>query len=187
VTIFFYYIIIKLYWPKLIYINLIIRLSVDRLQNLTKLHTFYVSNAKTELKYTARDMNVINDEEFYQSVRNSIYQNINDEIEEELEIEDESDDNAEDDLVDIEDYEKFRNEDNNVLQTQNYFNFVSKELVELLKLQEPRVIIEPVDVDHVIDHGNKDFDLEKLVDQQFGNKEENDDNNEDFIYEDDDA
>ena len=153
---------------------LIIRLSVNHLQNLAKLHTYYISNTKTELKYTARDMNVINDEEFYQSVRNSIYQNINDEIEEELEIEDESDDNAEDDLVDIEDYEKFRNEDNNVLQTQNYFNFVSKELVKLLKLQELQVIIEPVNVNHIIDHSSKDFDLKKLLDQQFDNKENDD-------------
>ena len=144
---------------------LIIRLSVNRLQNLAKLHTYYVSNAKTELKYTARDMNVTNDEEFYQSIRNGIYQNINDEIEEEeFEVEDEDSDDAEDDLIDIEDYEKFRNENNNNLQTANYFNFVSKELVDLLKLQEPQVIIEPVNVDRVINHGSKDFDLEKLLD-----------------------
>ena len=51
---------------------------------------------------------------------------------------------------------------------------MSKELVELLKLQEPQVIIEPVNVDHVIDHGSKDFDLEKLLDQQFGNEEDDD-------------
>jgi hypothetical protein len=79
-------------------------------------------------------------------------------------------DDTEDDLIDIEDYEKFRNENNNNLQTENYFNFVSKELVDLLKLQEPQVIIEPVNVDRVIDHGSKDFDLEKLLDQQFGNE-----------------
>ncbi|CAB4419052.1 unnamed protein product [Rhizophagus irregularis] len=111
-----------------------------------KLHTYYVSNAKTELKYTARDMNVKNNEEFYQLVRNGIYQNINDEIgEEELDNEDEDYGNTEDELVDIEEYEKFGHKSNDsVLQSETYFNFVSKELVELLKLQEPRVIIEPV-------------------------------------------
>ncbi|CAB5378917.1 unnamed protein product [Rhizophagus irregularis] len=144
-------------------------LSVNHLQNLTKLHTYYVSNTKTELKYTARDMNVKNDEEFYQLVRNGIYQNINDEIgEEELDNEDEDYGDTEDELVDIEEYEKFGHKSNySILQSENYFNFVSKELVELLKLQEPRVVIEPVNVDHIVDHGNENFDIEKLLDQQF--------------------
>src|ERR1044071_5342958 len=106
---------------------LIIRLSVNRLQNLAKLHTYYVLNVKTELKYIARDMNVTNDEEFYQTIQNGIYQNINDEIEEEeFEVEDEDGDDAEDDLIDIEDYEKFRNKNNNNLQTENYFKRVSR-------------------------------------------------------------
>jgi len=142
-------------------------LSVDRLQNLTKLHTYYVSNVKTELKYTGKDINATNDEEFYQLVRNGVYQNINDEIEEE-ELEAEDEDDVDDDLVDIEEYEKFNCEnDNNTLQSENYFNFVSNELVELLKLQEPQVIIEPVNIDNVVDHGNKNFDLDKLLDEQF--------------------
>ncbi|CAG8720114.1 13_t:CDS:2 [Rhizophagus irregularis] len=38
----------------------------DHLQNITKLHTYYVLNAKTELKFTAKDLNVTNEEEFYQ-------------------------------------------------------------------------------------------------------------------------
>ncbi|PKB94619.1 hypothetical protein RhiirA5_438382, partial [Rhizophagus irregularis] len=106
------------------------RLSVNHLQNLTKLHTYYVSNAKTELKYTAKDMNAKNDEEFYQLVRNGIYQNINDEIEEEeFDGEDEDYDDTEDELVDIDEYEKFGYKNNdNVLQSENYFNFVSREL-----------------------------------------------------------
>jgi hypothetical protein len=115
-------------------------------------------------------MNVTNDEEFYQLVRNGIYQNINDEIEEEeLEIEDDDND---DDLVDIEEYERFNSGNDNVLQSENYFNFVSKELVELLKLQEPQVIIEPVNIDNVIDHGNKNFDLDKLLNEQFNADDE---------------
>ncbi|EXX61631.1 hypothetical protein RirG_169410 [Rhizophagus irregularis DAOM 197198w] len=126
------------------------RLSVNHLQNLTKLHTYYVSNAKTELK-------------------NGIYQNINDEIrEEELDNEDEDYGDTEEELVNIEEYEKFGHKSNDsVLQSENYFNFVSKELVELLKLQEPRVVIKPVNVDHIVDHGNENFDIEKLLDQQF--------------------
>ncbi|PKB93210.1 hypothetical protein RhiirA5_442007 [Rhizophagus irregularis] len=80
-------------------------------------------------------------------LRNGIYQNINDEIEEkELEIED---DNNDSDLVDIEKYEKFNSENDNVL-------------------QKPQVItIEFVNIDNVIDHGNKNFDLDKLLNKQF--------------------
>ncbi|CAG8716931.1 12393_t:CDS:2 [Rhizophagus irregularis] len=52
------------------------------------------------------------------------------------------------------------------------FSVMGWELVELLKLQEPQVIIEPVNSDHIIDHGNKNFDIEELLDQQF-----NDDDN----------
>jgi hypothetical protein len=118
-------------------------------------------------------MNVANDEEFYQLVRNGIYQNINDEIEEEEpEIENEDDDD--DDLVDIEEYEKFNSENDDILQSENYFNFVSQELVELLKLQEPQVIIEPINVNNVVtDHGNKNFDLDKLLDEQFNSVDDN--------------
>jgi len=43
----------------------------------------------------------------------------------------------------------------------------------LLKLQEPQVVIEPVNIDRVVDHGNKNFDLNKLLDQQFGNERQN--------------
>ncbi|CAG8751790.1 19594_t:CDS:2 [Rhizophagus irregularis] len=145
------------------------RTCVNHLQNLTKLHTYYVSNAKTELKYMARDMNVKNDEEFYQLLRNGIYQNINDEIgKEELDNEDKDYGDTEDELIDIEEYEKFGYKSNDsILQSKNYFNFVSKKLVELLKLQELRVVIEPVNVDHIVDHGNENFDIEKLLDQQF--------------------
>ena len=155
---------------------LTIRLSVDRLQNLVKLHTYYVSNAKSELKYTVKDMNVTDDEEFYQLIRNGIYQNINDEIKDDEYLhEDENHDEEEGDLVDIEDYEKLSHIENNnsILQSENYFNFVSRDLVELLKLQEPQVVIEPVNIDRVIDHGNKNFDLNKLLDQQFGNERQN--------------
>ncbi|PKC63552.1 hypothetical protein RhiirA1_396737 [Rhizophagus irregularis] len=114
-------------------------------------------------------MNVKNDEEFYQLLRNGIYQNINDEIgKEELDNEDKDYGDTEDELIDIEEYEKFGYKSNDsILQSKNYFNFVSKKLVELLKLQELRVVIEPVNVDHIVDHGNENFDIEKLLDQQF--------------------
>ncbi|CAB5215757.1 unnamed protein product [Rhizophagus irregularis] len=100
--------------------------------------------------HNAGYMNVKNDEEFYQLVRNGIYQNINDEIgEEELDNEDDDYGDTEDKFVNIEEYEKFGHK------------------MELLKLQEPRVVIEPVNVDHIVDYGNKNFDIEKLLDQQF--------------------
>ena len=147
-------------------------MSVDRLKNITKLHTYYVSNAKTELKYVAQDMNNMNDDEFYYSVRSGVYQDIDDYIEE-VENEDDKDEdkNNEDDLVDIEEYEKFSEENSNdLLQCENYFDLVSKEVVELLKLQEPRVIIElPATSAIEIDHEKKEFDLDSLLDQQLSN------------------
>ena len=147
------------------------KLSVDRLQNLTKLHTYYVSNAKTELKYVVQDMNNMNDDEFYHSVRTGIYQNIDDDIDDENE--DEWDEDDEGDLVDIEENEKFGEKNiNDLLQCENYFNLASKEVAELLKFQEPLVIIELPTVPAIIDHGEKEFDLESLLDQQFS-KENN--------------
>ena len=123
-------------------------------------------------------MNITDEEEFYQSIRSGIYQDINhDEIEDD-EYEPEDDDHNEEkesDLVDIEDYEKLSHIENNnsMLQSENYFNFVSRDLVELLKLQQPQVIIEPVNIDRVVDHGNKNFNLDKLLDQQFGDGRQN--------------
>ena len=113
-------------------------------------------------------MNNMNDDEFYYSVRSGVYQDIDDYIEEvENEDDEDEDKNNEDDLVDIEEYEKFSEENSNdLLQCENYFNLVSKEVVELLKLQEPRVIIElPAAPTVEIDHGEKEFDLNSLLDQ----------------------
>lgn len=145
------------------------KMSVDRLQNITKLHTYYVSNAKTELKYVAQDMNNMHDDEFHQLIRSSIQDIDDDDYDmdgEEDEEEDEDDDD--DDLVDIEEDEKFGEENNNqLLQSENYFNLVSAELAELLKTQEPCVIIEPPVAE--IDHGEKEFDLEALLDQHLSN------------------
>ncbi|RGB32425.1 hypothetical protein C1646_670174 [Rhizophagus diaphanus] len=45
-------------------------------------------------------------------------------------------------------------------------------IIELLKLQEPQVIIEDINIDNVIDHGNKNFDLDKLLDEQFNAENE---------------
>ena len=45
--------------------------------------------------------------------------------------------------------------------------------MELLKLQEPQVIIEPVNSNNIVDHGNKNFDIENLLDQQFNDNDDN--------------
>lgn len=144
-------------------------MSIDRLQNITKLHTYYVSNAKTELKYVAQDMNKMHDDEFHHLIRSSV-QDIDDDDDDMdgEEDEDEEDDDDDDDLVDIEEDEKFGEENNNqLLQSENYFNLVSAELAELLKTQEPCVIIEPPAAE--IDHGEKEFDLDALLDQHLSN------------------
>jgi hypothetical protein len=49
------------------------------------------------------------------------------------------------------------------LQIENYFNLIDKELAALLQTQEVQVIIEP----RIVDHGDRDFDLETLLQEQF--------------------
>jgi len=50
----------------------------------------------------------------------------------------------------------------NEMQIENFFNLADKELAELLKTQEVQVVIEPV----IIDHGDKEFDIDYLLDQE---------------------
>ncbi|CAJ0626734.1 11789_t:CDS:2 [Entrophospora sp. SA101] len=136
-------------------------LSVERLQSLSKLHAYYVSNTKTELKFAAQN---VNDDDIYNAMQNIFSDEVElDEIdEEELENFDEVE-NIEDETFDIDNGSngQFDNNDNE-MQIEIFFNLVDKELAELLKTQEVQVVIEPI----IIDHGEKEFDIDDLLDQE---------------------
>ncbi|CAJ0633834.1 4299_t:CDS:2, partial [Entrophospora sp. SA101] len=57
------------------------KLSVERLQSLSKLHAYYVSNTKTELKFAVQNMN---DDDIYNAMQNIFSDEVElDEIDEE--------------------------------------------------------------------------------------------------------
>ena len=133
---------------------------MERLQGLAKLHAYYVSNVKTELKFAAQNMS---DDDVYNAMQNIFSDEIGlEEVDEEFENFDQVDD-IEDDVVDVDNGsdEQFDN-DNNEMKIENFFNLADKELAELLKTQEVHVVIEPI----IIDHGEKEFDIESLLDKE---------------------
>ncbi|CAJ0834368.1 13094_t:CDS:2, partial [Entrophospora sp. SA101] len=48
-------------------------LSVEQLQSLSKLHAYYVSNTKTELKFAAQNMN---DDDIYNAMQNIFFDEV---------------------------------------------------------------------------------------------------------------
>ena len=133
---------------------------MERLQGLAKLHVYYVSNVKTELKFAAQNMS---DDDVYNAMQNIFSDEIGlEEVDEEFENFDQVDD-IEDDVVDVDNGsdEQFDN-DNNEMKIENFFNLADKELAELLKTQEVHVVIEPI----IIDHGEKEFDIDSLLDKE---------------------
>ena len=129
---------------------------MERLQGLAKLHAYYVSNVKTELKFAAQNMS---NDDVYNAMQNIFSDEIGlEEVVEEFEVED-----IEEDIVDVDNGsdEQFDN-DNNEMKIENFFNLADKELAELLKTQEVHVVIEPI----IIDHGEKEFDIDSLLDKE---------------------
>src|SRR5918994_5792454 len=88
-----------------------------------------------------------------------------DEIDEEFENFDQVEDIEDEEIFDVDngsDGQFDNNDNNNEMQIEKFFNLVDKELAELLKTQEVQVVIEPI----VIDHGEKEFDIDSLLDQE---------------------
>ncbi len=123
------------------------------MQSLAMLHTYYVSNAKSELKIAAQE---ISDEMIF-----SVLNNINSDDEFDID-EEETERNQEDELM-AEEENIVDDINDDELQIENYFNLIDKELAALLQIQEVQVIIEP----RIVDHGDRDFDLETLLQEQF--------------------
>ncbi len=131
------------------------------MQSMAKLHSYYVTNASTEMSYAHSN---ITDTEFYNAINesfNDITEFSDDEInEQEVELNiAEYDDN--DNLAEN---NKESPEFGNEITIENYFNFDDKDLREALKM-EVRVVIEQ-DINNY-DHGEKNYDIDQLLEANF--------------------
>ena len=107
---------------------------------MAKLHAYYITNAKAELKYVYQDLP---EEKLYEEIEKNLseYLTENDiiEVEEEVEFEDE-------DLDTNQDEDKDDTNSNNRID--QYLNLASEELRRLLEVQVVEVRIEKQPVDH---------------------------------------
>ena len=132
------------------------------MQSMAKLHSYYVTNASTEMSYAYTDLT---DFEFYKAVSESFN-----------EFTDFSDDeiNEQEDELNTLEYEDnngnlFENnkeapEVGNEMVMENYFNFDDKDLQKALEL-EVRVVIEQEITNY--DHGENDYDINALLNANF--------------------
>lgn len=123
---------------------------------MAKLHAYYITNAKAELKYVYQGLS---EEKFYEEVEKNLSEYL-----------------AEDDIVEVEDdfdYDDDEDEDegendndrnNNNSGIDEYLNLASEELRRLLEVQVVEVRIEK----QPVDHGEKNFDVNALLQEQFG-------------------
>lgn len=133
---------------------------------MAKLHTYYITNAKNELKYSYTGLS---EDTFHSTIQEAINRartsdDFNDDEEYDEEYEDESDDEEYDgeSCSDIEEEEE--NDNDNVqrnIAIENWINMDDPELKKLLDV-EVNVVIEPHPL--VIDHGSNVFNIEAVVD-----------------------
>lgn len=125
---------------------------------MAKLHAYYITNAKAELKYVYQDLQ---EEKFYEEIEKNLSEYLADddviEVEEEFGDEDSDVNEDEDENDDI-------NNNNNGID--EYLNLASEELRQLLEVQVVEVRIEK----QPIDHGEKDFDINALLQEEFGDQ-----------------
>jgi hypothetical protein len=106
----------------------------------------------------------LSNDDIYNAMQNIFSDEIElDEIDEEEEFENFVEDIEDEEIIDIDNGsdEQF-GDDKNEMQIESFFNLADKELAELLKTQEVQVVIEPI----IIDHGEKEFDIDYLLDQE---------------------
>jgi hypothetical protein len=132
---------------------------------MAKLHSYYVTNASTEMSYAHTSLT---DSEFYKAISESfaeIAEFSDDEIKEqenELDILEYDDDDR--DLFENNENNKEIPEVNNEIIMENYFNFDDEDLQKALAL-EVKVVIEQEVTNY--DHGENDFDINALLDANF--------------------
>ena len=125
---------------------------------MAKLHAYYITNVKAELKYVYQDLP---EEKLYEEIEKNLSEYITEDdiikVEEEVEFEDE-------DLNTNQDEDKDDTNSNNRIN--QYLNLASEELRRLLEVQVVEVRIEK----QPVDHGEKDFDVNALLQEEFGDQ-----------------
>jgi hypothetical protein len=124
---------------------------------MAKLHAYYITNAKEELKYVYQGLQ---EEKLYEEVQKNLSEHLADdddiiEAEEEFEGEDLDDEEDDDDGT-----------NNNGNGIDEYLNLASEELRRLLEVQVVEVRIEK----QPVDHGEKVFDINALLQEEFGDQ-----------------
>jgi hypothetical protein len=124
---------------------------------MAKLHAYYITNAKDELKYVYQGLQ---EEKFYEEVKKNLSEHLADD-DEIIEIEEEFGDED----LDISDDEGDDTNNNND-RIDEYLNLASEELRRLLEVQVVEVRIEK----QPVDHGEKVFDINALLQEEFGDQ-----------------
>ncbi|CAB5307817.1 unnamed protein product [Rhizophagus irregularis] len=134
------------------------RLNVEKLESMAKLHTYYITNAKSELKFA---YNTLSEDQF----QNEIQETLSDPS-----FFDDDDDNSDYDDED-EDYDQNEDEgddteaaNNNNLEISRWVNIMDKELQELLQT-EVKVVIDISPPPPLVDHGSQEFNMEEVLDR----------------------
>ena len=125
---------------------------------MAKLHAYYITNAKEELKYVYQGLQK---ENFYKEVKKNLSEHLADDddiIEVEEEFEDENSDISDDESED-----STNNNDDGI---NEYLNLASEELQWLLEIQVVEVHIEK----QLVDHEEKVFDINVLLQEEFSDQ-----------------
>ncbi|POG57858.1 hypothetical protein GLOIN_2v1489032 [Rhizophagus irregularis DAOM 181602=DAOM 197198] len=102
-----------------------IRLGIDRIQNMAKLHAYYITNAKAALKYVYQDLQ---EEKFYEEIEKNLSEHLADD--DTIEVEEEFGD-EDSDVSEVEDEDDINNNNNGI---DEYLNLASEELRQLLEV-----------------------------------------------------
>jgi len=122
---------------------------------MAKLHSYYITNTKSELKFTFNDLSENKFEATIQEALSKVY-STQDIVEEPISDED-------DDYEDEEDFEEF---DNNKLEITNWVNITDGELKDLMRV-DVSVVIEAPPLP--VDHGVSEFNMEQILDNVLSN------------------
>ncbi|PKC11908.1 hypothetical protein RhiirA5_373496 [Rhizophagus irregularis] len=114
----------------------------------------YTTLAKAELKYVYQDLQ---EEKFYEEIEKNLSEHLADD--DTIEVEEEFED-KDSDVSEVEDENDINNNNNGI---DEYLNLASEELRQLLEVQVVEVRIEK----QPVDHGEKDFDINALLQEEF--------------------
>ncbi|CAG8454603.1 1807_t:CDS:2 [Dentiscutata heterogama] len=135
------------------------RLTIKKVSNMAKLHAYYVTNARHELNYVGQDLSESDFLNMMHNYTNSLTSGAA-MFEEDIQLYDSEDDfdiedNLEDNLEDNSITNDLSEVDSSMLEIENSINLN----LALNNMNQPLIL------DEVIDHGEKDFDIDSLVNQ----------------------